>query len=177
MKEEWAEVKRDRDAKATQLAPFLALATKEYPDAPADKRLELLGHRIEALEKSSATAQPNMLSRKAVKDASNGLVQLGVHCNFWVQCEILDLESARIVPQLVEVLLVVGDAYSSPPGPLALEPIYGIRVECSPHLAPLMPGISNVFAGVCRELDRPLSLAVRNDLNQTPGLVVTIGRR
>ena len=46
--EELNDTKRDRDAKATQLAPFLALANSRYENAPEGKRLELLVDRLEA---------------------------------------------------------------------------------------------------------------------------------
>jgi len=47
LKQELSETKRDRDAKGAQLAPFLATAELRFPDAPPDKRLELLLNRLE----------------------------------------------------------------------------------------------------------------------------------
>jgi len=41
------ELKRDRDSKATQLAPFLALANKTFEKSPPEKRLELLVERLD----------------------------------------------------------------------------------------------------------------------------------
>ena len=46
--EELNDTRRDRDAKATQLAPFLALANSRYENAPEGKRLDLLVDRLEA---------------------------------------------------------------------------------------------------------------------------------
>ncbi len=46
-KEEMNELKRDRDAKASQLAPFLALASKQFPNQTEPERLEKLLQQIE----------------------------------------------------------------------------------------------------------------------------------
>jgi hypothetical protein len=48
-KSELVEAKRDRDSKATQLAPFLAVANEHFASAPPDKRLDLLLDRTESL--------------------------------------------------------------------------------------------------------------------------------
>ncbi len=42
VKQELREVKQDRDAARTQLAPFLAVANLQFTNAPSDKRLDLL---------------------------------------------------------------------------------------------------------------------------------------
>lgn len=49
LQQDLTETKRDRDSKATQLAPFLAIANQRFEAAPADKRLDLLLERIDDL--------------------------------------------------------------------------------------------------------------------------------
>jgi hypothetical protein len=44
-----AETKRDRDSKATQLAPFLAAANQHFASEPPDKRLDLFLERTQSL--------------------------------------------------------------------------------------------------------------------------------
>jgi len=57
-KEELLDVKRDRDAKASQLAPFLAVANRTFEASPPDKRLDLLVDKmIEILQAVTNTAQ------------------------------------------------------------------------------------------------------------------------
>jgi hypothetical protein len=51
LENELTETKRDRDSKATQLAPFLAVAEKQFKNAPADKRLDLLLDKVTDIQK------------------------------------------------------------------------------------------------------------------------------
>jgi hypothetical protein len=174
---ELADVKRDRDAKATQLAPFLALAQKTFTDAPPDERLKLLIQRVEILEKSYADTQPRVLSTNAIHAAEKTLAQLQLNLTWWVRPEFADFESATIVRQISDVLLVAGSGHVLLPGTLPTTPVKGIRVQFSPGLAPVVLGISNVFVELCRDMNRPLTLVSHNDLAATNGLAVTVGTR
>jgi hypothetical protein len=49
LKEDLVDTKRDRNAKATQLAPFLAAANQHFESSPPDKRLDLLLDRFDSL--------------------------------------------------------------------------------------------------------------------------------
>jgi hypothetical protein len=50
-------MKADRDAKATQLAPFQALAAKAFESAPPDKRLDLLLEKVSKIETNTLVVQ------------------------------------------------------------------------------------------------------------------------
>jgi hypothetical protein len=74
---------RDRDSKAAQLAPFLAIANQRFESAPPDKRLDLLAQRIEELThtvKETAAQLPpqwKLLTNEAMKRLQAKLDYLG----------------------------------------------------------------------------------------------------
>jgi len=177
VRNELADAKRDRDAKATQLAPFLAVAQKTFADAPPEKRLELLSRRVESLEKNLSDAQPRGISSNALWTARSQMLQLGVPISFVVRPEFADLESAILVRQISEVLLVAGSGFTAPPGELPMVPIKGIRVEYAPGLSAAVPILSNVFVGICQDLNRQLTVLPHSGLGETNRTDVTVGIR
>jgi hypothetical protein len=50
LQKESTELKRDRDSKATQLAPFLAIAEKQFKESPPDKRMDLLVEMVKDIQ-------------------------------------------------------------------------------------------------------------------------------
>lgn len=68
-KEEIAELKRDRDTKANQLAPFLAAANRNFSQAPEDQRLELLLRRLNEAAINLETTASKLGKDRAFEDA------------------------------------------------------------------------------------------------------------
>jgi hypothetical protein len=88
---EITEVKRERDSKSAQLAPFLAVANREFKDVPEEKRLDLLIPRVEqAIRSLEATAKninaPRQLSEQQVVQMVNALRPFSnLSCNITTQ--------------------------------------------------------------------------------------------
>ncbi len=74
-RENLQEVTEDRNAKATQLAPFLALANSRYENAPEGKRLELLVDRLEAATKTLLRAATSTSKRQLSAVAEKQLLE------------------------------------------------------------------------------------------------------
>jgi hypothetical protein len=168
---------RENQTLSIQLAPLLTFAMRTYTNEPPEKRLEVLTRRIETLEKTLADATPRLVSSNAQWLATSNLMATGVDLKWWIQPEFADYESAKIVNQISEILLAVGSGHVSPPNTLAVNPVKGIRLEYAPALAQSIGKISNAFYGLCRDLNRELTIAVHNDLGETNGLAVTVGTR
>lgn len=136
-KQELDSTKRDRDAKATQLAPFLALANARYENAPADKRLELLIGRLEAatqtlLQITKPTSRE--LSAETVKRIQEKL-DFAKRVPISINMPIGSDESGRLGEQLRSLFEAAGFKVDVVFGIFTRAP-KGISVRAKPPLSP-----------------------------------------
>jgi hypothetical protein len=75
LKNENTEIKRDRDSKANQLAPFLAIANQQFKSVAPDQRLDLLVDMVRDVQKTLKRL-PTVEQRMIQEDAVASAIQL-----------------------------------------------------------------------------------------------------
>lgn len=102
-----SELTRDRDSKAAQLAPFLAVANKEFRDAPENKRLELLMQRVEDAARSLETTAKNLNAPRRLTQEQVSVIVAGLQRFTNYSCTVTtmntDYELTRYAEQIVEL--------------------------------------------------------------------------
>jgi len=153
LKETLDDTKRDRDAKATQLAPFLATADLRFPDAPPDKRLELLLQRMEQVVANVQDAARKISPERAIDPQIRrvlvGNLKTTSPLSVVIDCTIGDQEAFSLASQIKGLLEEIGwkvdgisqSIYSKPVKGLVL--IFGKTPspELQSALAPLFDGL------------------------------------
>ena len=75
-KTELQDLKQERNKLETQLAPFLAIATRNFPDAPKDQRLDKLSEKLDRMMVTSQNADRNILLKlKGIEQAVGSIQQ------------------------------------------------------------------------------------------------------
>ncbi len=90
-----ADVKAERDKYQTQLAPFLAVAERRFPDEPTDKRLELLLTRLD----------------KAISDVQSAALKVSPERTLPPEVQQSLVAKLKSIPSLnIEITCIMGDA-------------------------------------------------------------------
>ncbi len=123
---------RDRDSKAAQLAPFLAVANKEFKDAPENKRLVLLMQRVEDAARSLETTAKNLNAprRLSVSQVAEMVAALKDFTNYscTVTTQNTGYELTRYAEQIAAVLKEAGWKVEFQPALLPVS-IQGLLIE------------------------------------------------
>lgn len=106
------EAQRERDKAQLQLAPFLAVANRRFPDSPADKRLELLLSKLEQaitdVQSAARMVSPehslDPRLRQSLIDNLKSVPPLDVE----ITCVLGDTESLSLASQLKDVFEQAG---------------------------------------------------------------------
>ena len=103
---------RDRDAKATQLAPFLAAANRNFGQAPEDQRLELLLRRLNDAAINLETTASKLGKERVWQEAEARATIEGLKrfTNWRVEIELThgDHEAANLAKQYQQIFNEAG---------------------------------------------------------------------
>ena len=103
-KEEIQDLKRDRDAKAAQLAPFQALANKAFEAAPEDKRLDLLLKKIDEVAQTLKETNKKIQTHRSFSPQTSALLKANL-LNFTgykatITCVLGDADSFQLANEI-----------------------------------------------------------------------------
>lgn len=133
MRRERDSVITERDSKAAQLAPFLALANQRFETAPPDKRLDLLLERVEELSRTVRdTAALLPRAQKSLDDTTLRRIQSKLDfarsANVHVSSLNGDAKAFEIARQLFALFQNSGFSVSGINSVITTEPVSGLRV-------------------------------------------------
>jgi hypothetical protein len=165
---ELADAKRDRDAKATQLAPFLALANRRYAEAPADERLVLLSKQMDEVLQTVRDTAARLPSKRALSPDSTSRIKAQLGSPAKVKISILttmgDTEAFALASQVKDVFEESGFEVNGVNQVVWSKPVEGIfiRAKRAPD-GPLGDGILQLF----QELKAKPSLATDEKMSDS----------
>lgn len=166
LESELTETKRDRDARAAQLAPFLAIANQRFENAPPDKRLDLLLDRIEKLTTTVQDSMAKLQSRRSLSAEAIarivGKLNSSPHLDVEVGGMLGDMESLGLANQIKSAFEQSGFKVRKLAQYLPQsEPIYGVSIyfKEKPKL-----GLINATGQVFTELGQPLAMVLAPNL-------------
>jgi len=158
---------RDRDSKAAQLAPFLAIANQRFESAPPDKRLDLLAERVEELThtvKETAALLPPQW--KLLTDEAIGRLQAKLDYLHLGKIRISsvsgDKKAFELAQQLYALFQNSGFSVSGINAVISNAPIAGLRVTLrAPADKDLSAALDELFA----ELQQAPAITVNHSLD------------
>lgn len=102
-----ADVKAERDKYQTQLAPFLAVATRRFPDEPTDKRLELLLARLDKaindVQSAARKVSPERTLSPELRQSLVANLKSIPSLNIEITCILGDTEAFSLASQIKSV--------------------------------------------------------------------------
>lgn len=171
LRRERDDLKTDRDAKASQLAPFLAIANQRFEAAPPDKRLDLLLARLEELKQTvKETAallprSPKLLNNDQITHLQSALdfLKIGkVH----IASVNGDNNAFDLAQQLAGLFQNSGFSLTGVDSVVSSVPLKGLKITIKDNSN---PQLTSVLEELCRDLDQQpvitINMAIENDID------------
>jgi hypothetical protein len=186
LQRELDDTKRDRDSKATQLAPFLALANQRFESAPPDKRLDLLFDRVDKLMEAVRETATKLPGRRHLTE--DGIKRIREKLDFAPRLDVEvggimgDMESLDLAAQIKETFegsgFKVRELSQYVP---KKEGVFGVSYYCKQELDPrLADAIRQLFVELSEEPMGGVSdhiVSGKGQSNPAPDLKIVVGAK